>query len=534
MTLSSIPRYKWILAAGDYVSIVLSFGLVMSFLPGRINDLNSTNILTYLLFGTVWILMMELNHLYTHEVVLNRVQQTVLLMKSAFVALLCVVLFDFFFRPESWMSSRTIVLTVVPTTLIILCFWRIGIFRLIWKHSSMKTKLSRRTMIVGSGDRTQRLAQRIRHKFDSDIELIGVMPYSTASLESSYFPDTDSDITDTKATDSFTDIKRKALDAIRDYEKQTSKSTPTIFSHSLKVNDNAVSAIDILKTTKETVRTQLRQVANDYQLNKLIIADDTLSVDELLDLTEECTNLGLSVDVASSAFPISAIGTIPSLNDEYPLIHLRGSRHNLGARFIKRTADVVLSSLGLIFLSPVFLALAIGVKFSSPGKIIYTSRRIGKDGKEFKFFKFRSMRPVTEISDADKLKEQYEQYIKEGKVVGKIINTDRVTAIGAFMRRTSLDELPQLWNVLMGDMSLVGPRPCLPHEFAMYSAWHKKRLLVTPGCTGLWQISDRKRVSFNDMVMLDYFYVENMSLWFDLEIILKTLPVMFKGKGDMG
>lgn len=530
MTLSSIPRYKWILAAGDYVSIVLSFGLVMTFLPGKINDLNSINILTYLLFGSVWILMMELNHLYTHEVVVNRVQQTVLLMKSAFVALLCVVLFDFFFRPESWMSSRTIVLTVVPTTLVILCIWRIGIFRLIWKHSSMKAKLSRRTMILGSGDRTQKLAQRIRHRFDSDIELVGVMPYSVASLESSYFPD---DVSISNEETSMSDIKRNALDAIREYDKRIPNEKPTLSYDFQIFNTDNDSGSNEPIDSKEIVRNQLRKVASKYQLNKLIISDDTLSVDELLDLTEECTNLGLSVDVASSAFPLNAMGTIPNLTDEYSLIHLRGSRHNLGARFIKRTADIVLSLFGLVLLSPVFVGLALGVKFSSPGKIIYTSRRIGKDGKEFRFFKFRSMRPATEAPDSDKLREQYEQYIKEGKVVGKIINSDRVTAIGAFMRRTSLDELPQLWNVLIGDMSLVGPRPCLPHEYAMYSAWHKKRLLVTPGCTGLWQISDRKRVSFNEMVMLDYFYVENMSLWFDVEIILKTLPVMFKGKGDM-
>ena len=101
------------------------------------------------------------------------------------------------------------------------------------------------------------------------------------------------------------------------------------------------------------------------------------------------------------------------------------------------------------------------------------------------------------------------------------------------MRKTSLDELPQLWNVIKGDMSLVGPRPCLPHEYELYSEWHKKRLSVIPGCTGLWQVSDRKNISFNDMVLLDYYYIENMSPWFDTQIILKTIPVMIFGRGDM-
>ncbi len=118
-----------------------------------------------------------------------------------------------------------------------------------------------------------------------------------------------------------------------------------------------------------------------------------------------------------------------------------------------------------------------------------------------------------------------------GNEPGKIINIRRVTKIGQFLRKTSLDELPQLWNVIKGDMSLVGPRPPVPYEYEMYSQWQKKRLSTIPGCTGLWQISDRLNISFTDMVLLDFYYIENMSIWLDLQVLLKTIPVMLFGRG---
>ena len=130
-------------------------------------------------------------------------------------------------------------------------------------------------------------------------------------------------------------------------------------------------------------------------------------------------------------------------------------------------------------------------------------------------------------------KKLYEEYIQGVSEDGKILNINRITGIGKVLRKTSLDELPQLWNVMKGDMSLVGPRPCVPYEYELYSDWQKKRLSVKPGCTGLWQISDRLNISFTDMVLLDFYYINNMSPWLDLQIILKTIPVMIFGRGGI-
>ncbi|NTV46743.1 MAG: sugar transferase, partial [Chlorobiales bacterium] len=162
----------------------------------------------------------------------------------------------------------------------------------------------------------------------------------------------------------------------------------------------------------------------------------------------------------------------------------------------------------------------------------------------FDFYKFRSMY----VNNDDKIHREFvKSFIKEAKENGqdihstdnggqngevkKIVNDPRVTPIGRFLRKTSLDELPQLINVLKGEMSLVGPRPCMPYEWDEYDAWHQRRLSVTPGCTGLWQVSGRSLVGFNDMVILDLYYIDNMSPMLDLKLILKTIPVMFFAKG---
>lgn len=159
--------------------------------------------------------------------------------------------------------------------------------------------------------------------------------------------------------------------------------------------------------------------------------------------------------------------------------------------------------------------------------------RIGKDGKPFKFYKFRSMKIN---SDSDKERESFMiDFIKNNYAANlnstKIINENNITSVGKFIRKTSLDELPQLINVLKGDMSLVGPRPCLKYEYDSYDDWHKRRHTVMPGCTGVWQVSGRSTVSFRDSVVLDLYYINNMTPWLDLQLIFKTFPVMIFGRG---
>ena len=138
-------------------------------------------------------------------------------------------------------------------------------------------------------------------------------------------------------------------------------------------------------------------------------------------------------------------------------------------------------------------------------------------------------------NDGEKFRHQLVQFIRNKKPNGngstKVVNESRITSVGRFIRKTSLDELPQLFNVIKGDMSLVGPRPCLPYEWEHYEEWHKKRLDITPGCTGIWQVSGRSLVAFDDMVVLDFYYIRNASLFLDIQLLFKTIPVMVFGKG---
>ncbi|MDE5053937.1 sugar transferase [Niallia taxi] len=194
---------------------------------------------------------------------------------------------------------------------------------------------------------------------------------------------------------------------------------------------------------------------------------------------------------------------------------------------LKRCVDILGAIGGLLFLSILFLIIAICIKLEDPkGKVFFKQLRVGKDGKKFYMYKFRSM-----ISNAeDKLSELLVMNEVDGAMF-KMKNDPRVTNIGRFIRRTSIDELPQLYNVLKGDMSLVGPRPPLPREVEEYTNFDKQRLLVVPGCTGLWQISGRNELSFNQMVDLDLQYIKNRTLLFDFQIIIKTVICMIKKDG---
>ena len=200
----------------------------------------------------------------------------------------------------------------------------------------------------------------------------------------------------------------------------------------------------------------------------------------------------------------------------------------------KRLVDVVLSVLALIVLSPLFLLIALVVKISSKGPVLFRQQRVGQFGKQFTFLKFRSMR----VANQSMIHEQYVRDLITGRLatpkngVFKIENDPRVTAVGRFLRKTSLDEIPQFWNVLIGDMSLVGPRPPLPYEVAVYDIWHRRRLLeAKPGITGLWQVTGRSRTCFDDMVRLDLHYTQSSSLWLDLKILLQTPRAVIAGDG---
>ncbi|MGG6440545.1 sugar transferase [Saccharococcus caldoxylosilyticus] len=195
-----------------------------------------------------------------------------------------------------------------------------------------------------------------------------------------------------------------------------------------------------------------------------------------------------------------------------------------GYLIAKRIMDICGALIGLICLSWLFLIVALLIKLEDPkGPVFFKQVRVGKDGKEFYMYKFRSM-----VTNAEELLESLLHLNEVTGAMFKMKDDPRVTKVGKFIRKTSIDELPQLWNVLKGDMSLVGPRPPLPREVAQYTEYDKQRLLVKPGCTGLWQVSGRSNVGFEEMVELDLKYIQERSLLYDIRIILKTIKIMIK------
>lgn len=206
------------------------------------------------------------------------------------------------------------------------------------------------------------------------------------------------------------------------------------------------------------------------------------------------------------------------------VIDLDHERHRYMYHVVKRVFDFVASLIGLILLSPVFLIVAIAIKLEDPkGSVFYSQTRVGRQQLPFKMYKFRSM-----IVNADKLLKKLADQNEVDGAMFKIKKDPRVTNVGRFIRKYSLDELPQLMNVLLGQMSLVGPRPPLPREVAEYTEYDKQRLFVKPGCTGLWQVTLRNSASFQEMVVLDLRYIKERSIWFDMYIILKTISVFFR------
>lgn len=229
----------------------------------------------------------------------------------------------------------------------------------------------------------------------------------------------------------------------------------------------------------------------------------------------------------------------PSNAALYPdLLHHENRKRSL--LVMKRAIDVVGSAALLILFAPLCLIITLAIKASSKGPVLFRQQRVGQYGKSFTFLKFRSMyvnndtrvhkEYVTKIIACEV--EDPEEVVESGKGIYKLTNDKRVTRVGRFLRRSSLDELPQFLNVLMGDMSLVGPRPPIPYELAAYQTWHRRRLLeVKPGITGLWQVTGRSIVSFDEMVRMDLRYASAWTLWLDIKILFRTPAAMIKGTG---
>jgi len=268
------------------------------------------------------------------------------------------------------------------------------------------------------------------------------------------------------------------------------------------------------------------EIIQQRKIEEVIIASAKFPDQKVLEVITECEKFGVEfkivpgiLELIASRVDIDELAGVPLLTVSE--IRLQG----LNA-VVKRLADIVLSSLGILLLLPIYILFALLVKVTSAGPILFAQERVGLDGKTFNMFKFRSM-----VKDAEEHLAELESRSETAGHLFKIKEDPRITPLGKFMRRFSIDELPQLFNVFFGQMSLVGPRPPLPREVEKYTSWHMKRLRVRPGITGPWQVSGRSLLPFDDMVRLDIYYIENWSLWLDFKILLRTIPVVLFGLG---
>lgn len=277
---------------------------------------------------------------------------------------------------------------------------------------------------------------------------------------------------------------------------------------------------------------QLGQVIEDYKVDEIIIAFDGNDYDKQLEVIDYCKSHNILVRLTSELFEIVTRKVDTEKYIDIPVVDVATQYNNRLTLGIKRIFDIVVSFVMILILSPIILLIAALVKLTSPGQVLFSQIRIGRYGKPFKFYKFRSMKV---ISGEDEIRKQKMIEFMKNNAAGstdtKIINDSRVTWIGKLIRKTSMDELPQLFNVLKGEMSLVGPRPCLPYEYDNYDNWQKRRLSAIPGCTGVWQVCGRSSVSFKESIVLDLYYINNMSPWFDLQLIFKTIPAMLFLRG---
>jgi exopolysaccharide biosynthesis polyprenyl glycosylphosphotransferase len=271
---------------------------------------------------------------------------------------------------------------------------------------------------------------------------------------------------------------------------------------------------------------ELAAVIGAHRIDEVIIADPDFPQQKAVELVDVCHNLGVRVRIAPSTMELLVHRAEFVPGEAVPLFELKPPVFEGFDYALKRTFDIVGSSMLLLMMSPMLVAAAIAVRFSSRGPIVYRSMRPGIGGKPFACLKFRTM-----YRDADQRQADLESLNEATGALFKMRDDPRMTPVGRLLRKYSIDELPQLFNVLRGEMSLVGPRPLPERDFARLEEWHKKRYLVTPGITGLWQVSGRSELDFDDLVRLDFLYLERWSVFLDLSILVKTVPAVFTRKG---
>jgi exopolysaccharide biosynthesis polyprenyl glycosylphosphotransferase len=272
---------------------------------------------------------------------------------------------------------------------------------------------------------------------------------------------------------------------------------------------------------------RLTDILHEYVVDRVIFFSDGIDLDMIQPYLYKCELEGVDASVALDFFDRRIARMRVDMVAGVPFLAFETNAMSVWQRLLKRVIDAAFSFVAIIVLSPLLVVTALAIKLSSPGPVFFVQTRVGYHGRKFRLFKFRSM-----YRDAEQRLEELRNLNEADGPVFKIRNDPRITSVGRLIRKLSIDELPQLFNVFSGDMSLVGPRPPLPSEVCQYEAWHRRRLSARPGLTCLWQISGRSdKIDFREWMRLDLQYLDNWSIWLDLLIVLRTIPVVLIGRG---
>jgi len=367
-----------------------------------------------------------------------------------------------------WIAPKSLILLFGITNLMFLSLEKLGLYY-IGKFLSKKTGTPKKVIIVGSGNIARDFVRTVRSNPDWRLEIIGLIT--------------------TKGDDN------------------------------IKTGFNNIHVLgDITGFTK---------ILHSFYIDELIVAVETDEIRMVDDIVSICDKEGVPLKFISPFFREIISKARPMTIYGIPVINLLPVERNDLEMFLKRLMDIIISLAGIIILLPVFLLIAILIKVDSPGPVFYKWRILGLNKRPLTSYKFRTM-----VVNADELKKELMDKNEMSGPVFKMSRDPRVTRVGRWLRRYSLDELPQLWSVLKGDLSLVGPRPPLQTEVEFYEGWHRRKLSVKPGITCLWQISGRNEIKdFNEWVRLDLKYINEWSLWLDIKILFKTILVVLRGTG---
>ena len=470
------PKYKWALAFSDlivlHISFIFSLFMVVKLKPHvwlmEGKFYDYEFYYNFCIYSVLCIFYFQYANMYKIQNIYDRPAHIFLIVKSLFFETVGFIVLQFLLFNMSHQPRMFYMIWFLSVTILML-LTRLPFVEIISRNTFIRDKV----IIIGAGQRGRKLSDIFRDKIKFK-EIIG------------YIDDT--------CVETYID--------------------------NIPVLGNVKDAPEIIKKHKV-----------DY----FILAEDHIKRDRFFEIFKFFQSNKLTLYVSSKYLKVLYEKLKLDNYDGFDsgMVRINSRKNNKMLVYAKRIFDIAASLTGIILFSPVFVFLALAVKLSSRGKIVYKQIRIGRQGKPFYFYKFRTMY-VNSDKDAGRANNM-EAFIKgnylteEGSL--KIVNKSRITPIGHFLRKYSLDELPQLFNVLIGDMSLVGPRPCVLSEWKIYEDWQKQRLDFVPGCTGVWQVCGRSEVSFEDSVLMDIYYNQNHSLWFDIKIIFQTFSVIFSGRG---